>query len=232
MARRNLSLLGAVAVFAAASLASAQNAGPNTSGPTKNDLQLRLTEPTSGQTITGSTIRVAVDYNRTVFGQGQGTKFGEPNYPQPRFDVYVDNKLAQTLKGGESNVATLTDIAPGEHTVAVVAKNLSNEIIDRKEVKVTNLAGTASTETSTTSGSMATSGSTAPAPPAPAPSTYSTQATAPPPPPERPAAVESPAPSSGSTASTMPRTASRAPLTAAFGLGLVAAGLLVFRKAR
>src|SRR5262252_5127769 len=173
MARRTLSLLGAVAVFAAASLASAQNAGPNTSGPTKNDLQLRLTEPAAGQTITGSTIRVAVDYNRTVFGQGQGTKFGEPNYPQPRFDVYIDNRLAQTLKGGESNVATLTDVAPGSHTVAVVAKNLSNEVIDRKEVKVTNVEGTASTETSTTSSSRATSGSTAPAPPASEPSTYS-----------------------------------------------------------
>jgi hypothetical protein len=231
MARRNLSLLCAVAVLAAASLASAQNAGSNTSGPTKNDLRLRLAEPTAGQTITGSTIRVTVDYNRTVFGQGQGTKFGEPNYPQPRFDVYIDNKLAQTLKGGESNVATLTDVSPGAHTVAVVAKNLSNEVIDRQEVKVTNVAGTSSTETGTTSGSMATSGSTAPAP-APESSTYSSGATAPPPPPERPATAESPAPSSGSTASTMPRTASRAPLAAAFGLALVAAGLLIFRKAR
>jgi|SRR5215468_6641490 len=230
MARRNLSLLCAVAVLAAASLASAQNAGPNTSGPTKNDLQLRLTEPTSGQTITGSTIRVTVDYNRKVFGQGQGTKFGEPNFPQPRFDVYIDSKLAQTLKGGESNVATLTDISPGPHTVAVVAKNLSNEIIDRKEVKVTNVAGTASTETSKTSGSTAAA-PPAPAPPAPESSTYSSGTTAPPPPPERPATTES-APPSGSTASTMPRTASRAPLAAVFGLGLVAAGLLIFRKAR
>src|SRR5690349_18821783 len=122
MPKRTLSLLCAVAMVAAAAVMSAQNADRNTAGPTKNDLQLRLTEPTAGQTITGSSIRVAVAYNTTVFGQGQGTKFGEPNYPQPRFDVYLDNKLVQTLKGGEANVATIADVLPGQHTIAVVAK--------------------------------------------------------------------------------------------------------------
>jgi hypothetical protein len=230
MSKRNISLLCAVAMIAAASLASAQNADRNTAGPTKNDLQLRLTEPSAGQTITGSTIRVTVAYNRQVFGQGQGTRFGEPNFPQARFDVYLDNKLVQTLKAGEANVATISDVPPGPHSIAVVAKNASNEIIDRQEVKVTNVAAVASTETGTSATAPATQPSTE----------YSSN---PPTTSERSNMNEQP-PAAGSTASTtaettasntpsnLPRTASRAPLAGALGLGLLAAGLLVSRKAR
>lgn len=240
MSKRNTSLLCAVAMVAAAALASAQNADRNTGGPTKNDLQLRLTEPTAGQTITGSSVRVAVAYSTQVFGQGQGTKFGEANYPQPRFDVYLDNKLIETLKGGESNVATINDVAPGPHTIAVVAKNVSNEIIDRKEVKVTNVAGTATTETTTTGSTAGTTGSSSTYSSGSGSSTYSsgsgssTTSTMNDQSPSRPSEPST----SGTTASTttdttnMPRTASRAPLAGVLGLGLMAAGVLMFRKAR
>jgi LPXTG-motif cell wall-anchored protein len=233
----------AVAVVLAASLAIAQNADPNTGGPTKNDLRLRLTEPTAGQSITGSTIRVAVDYNRQIFSQGDGTKFGERNYPQPRFDVYLDNQLKETLKGGENNVATINDVPAGSHTITVVAKNVSNEIIDRQEVKVTNTTAVASTETSGsamgTSGSTSattesTSGTTATSEPSyakgpstsmPSTETTSSGSTA-------STTNESTAPSTTTSESTLPKTASHAPLAGVLGLGLVAAGLLVARKAR
>lgn len=232
-------LICAVAVVFAASLAIAQNADPNSGGPTKNDLRLRLTEPTAGQTITGSTIRVAVDYDHQIFGQGQGTKFGERNYPQPRFDVYLDNQLKETLKGGENNVATINDVPPGPHTIAVVAKNVSNEIVDRQEVKVTNTTAAASTETSgstsaTTESTSGTTGMTATTEPSyakgPSTSTPSTETTSS----GSTASTtnETTAPSSTTSESALPKTASNAPLAGVLGLGLVAAGLLVTRKAR
>src|SRR4051812_28570457 len=149
--RKVLTTVAAAAVaLLIAGVVSAQNADPNTGGPTKNTLRLRLVEPREGAQITGSSIRVAVDYNKTSFGEGQGTKFGDRNYPQPRFDVYLDNKLQETLKGGEQNVANVANVPPGKHKIAVVAKNVSNEIIDRAEVSVTNVAGTSTAEATTT----------------------------------------------------------------------------------
>src|SRR5947209_6605766 len=152
-------LVAAAVVLLVAGAASAQNADPNTGGPTKNTLRLRLVEPRQGAQINGSSIRVAVDYNRTLFGEGQGTKFGNANYPQPRFDVYVDNSLKETLKGGEKNVADIANVPPGTHKIAVVAKNVSNEIIDRAEVTVTNVAGTSAAESTTGTTDQTTSGS-------------------------------------------------------------------------
>src|ERR1017187_1945570 len=64
-----------------APMALAQNADQNSAGPTRNQLQLRLTEPREGAQITGSSVRVAVDYTKTSFGEGQGTKFGDKNFP-------------------------------------------------------------------------------------------------------------------------------------------------------
>ena len=127
----------ALALFAVAGMVVAQNADQNSGGPTKNTLKLRLVEPLEGASITGSSVRVAVDYNHTVFGTGQGTKFGEANFPQPRFDVYLDNTLKITLKGTESNTTVIDNVPAGTHKVVVVALNVSGEIIDRKEVSVT-----------------------------------------------------------------------------------------------
>src|SRR5450759_5028258 len=129
-----------LALFVMAAVALAQNADQNTGGPTKNTLKLTLAEPLEGATITGSVVRVTVGYNPYAFGTGQGTHFGEPNFPQPRFDVYLDNTLKTTLKGTESNVATIENVPPGSHKIVVVAMNVSGEIIDRKEVNITTAA--------------------------------------------------------------------------------------------
>jgi hypothetical protein len=215
MRRKTSGFIAALALFAVAGMVVAQNADQNTGGPTKNTLKLRLVEPVEGASITGSSVRVAVDYNKTVFGTGQGTKFGEADFPQPRFDVYVDNTLKITLKGSESNTTVIDNVPAGSHKIVVVALNVSGEIIDRKEVSVT-------TSPMVVAESAATTMATAPAP-APAPAYQ-------PPPAPAPAYQPAPAPPAPVEAA-LPRTASSAPRMALLGLGLVAVGLLVGRKA-
>jgi len=215
MRRRISTLIAAVALCAFAGTALAQNADPNTGGPTKNTLKLKLMEPAEGATISGSSVRVTVDYNHQVFGAGQGTRFGEANFPQPRFDVYLDNQRKATLKGTESNTATIDSVPPGSHRIAVVALNVSGEVIDRKEVGITTTStviaqSTTSTSTSTMAAPPPEPAAPAPAPPAPA---YV-------PPPAPPAPAET----------TLPKTASVFPRLALAGLALVAAGLLIGRK--
>jgi hypothetical protein len=205
-----------LAAGAFAGLAVAQNADLNTAGPTANTLQLKLTEPLEGATITGSQVRVGLSYNHAAFGVGQGTKFGEANFPLPIFEVYLDNTLKQTLKGTEANVAFIENVPPGSHKIAVLAKNISGEVIDRKEVGITTMAAVAE------------------APPAPATTTYEAR-TAPPPPPapvvEAPAAPPPPAPAPAPMErETLPKTASPYPTVAVAGLALVAAGLSLARK--
>jgi len=87
MSKKSSSLIAAIALFTVAGMVAAQNADQNTGGPTKNTLKLRLVEPAHGATISGSGVRVTVGYNNQVFAAGQGTRFGEANFPQPRFDV-------------------------------------------------------------------------------------------------------------------------------------------------
>src|SRR5712692_4112509 len=148
MRNKILSLLIAT-VFFAAGASLAQNADKNTGGPTKNTLRLRLTEPAEGATISGRSVRVAVDYNHRAFGTAQGTRFGEANFPQPRFDVYLDNTLKTTLKGTEANTATIENVPPGSHKIVVVALNVSGEVIDRKEVGITTTETTIAQNTTT-----------------------------------------------------------------------------------
>ena len=215
MIRKTSGLIAALALFAVAGMAVAQNADQNSGGPTKNTLKLRLVEPLEGASITGTSVRVAVDYNHNVFGTGQGTKFGEGNFPQPRFDVYVDNTLKITLKGTESNTTVIENVPAGTHKITVVALNVSGEIIDRKEVSVTNSPMVVAEGATTT---MAAAPAPAPAPayqPPPAPAPVYQPAPAP------PAPVEA----------TLPKTASSSPRMALLGLALVAAGLLIGRKA-
>ena len=190
-----------------AAAALGQNADQNTGGPTKNTLKLTLTEPLEGATITGSVVRVTVGYNPYAFGTGGGTHFGEPNFPQPRFDVYLDNTLKTTLKGTESNVATIENVPPGSHKIVVVALNVSGEIIDRKEVNVT----TAELGMLEPRRPVAKE---VPREPAPIPA-YE--------PAPKPAPVE---------ATTLPTTGSHAPKLALAGLALIACGLLLARKVR
>jgi LPXTG-motif cell wall-anchored protein len=204
----------ALAVAAFAGVALAQSADKNTGGPTANTLQLRLTEPAEGATITGTQVRVGVAYNMQGFGQGQGTKFGEANFPQPTFDIFLDNELKATLKGTEANVAFIENVPPGSHKIVVMAKNVSGEVIDRKEVGITTVPAVAAvTETTTTT---FVEWAPAPAPP-PAPVI---EAPAPPPP---PAPVIEPE---------LPKTGTAYPQMAAAGLALALAGLTLARKAR
>ena len=222
MRRKTSGLIVALALFAVAGMVVAQNADQNSGGPTKNTLQLRLLEPVEGATITGTSVRVSVGWNNKAFGTGQGTKFGESNFPQPRFDVYLDNSLKTTLKGTESNTATIESVPAGTHKITVVALNVSGEVIDRKEVSVITTPTLIAESTSSTAAT--TSMAPAPPPPAPAPAYQ---------PPPAPAPVYQPAPAPPAPMeTTLPKTASSSPRMALLGLALVAVGLLIGRKAR
>ena len=205
-----------LAVGSFAGLALAQAANYNTGGPTKNTLQLKLTEPAEGATITGTQVRVGIAYNTSNFGEGQGTKFGEKDFPQPTFDVFLDQDLKQTVKGSESNVVFIDNVPAGSHKVVVMAKNVSGEVIDRKEVNITVAPAVAEAEI------------------APAPTTYA-PAPAPPPAPEPAPVVEAPpppAPAMEMEHKTLPKTGSAYPQAAAAGLALAIAGLALARKGR
>ncbi len=219
MRRTTSILIVALAVFAVAGLSLAQNADKNSAGPTKNDLKIRVTEPLEGATITGTTARVAVDFDRTLYREQGGTDKGLDKFPPPSFDVFLDNDLKQSLRSG-TNVATIDNIPPGQHKIVILAKNISGEVIDRKEVNITAVSATIA-ESTTTSKTSTIETAPAPAPAAPPPAPAPAPAYAPPPP--APAApIET----------TLPKTASASPRMALLGLALVAAGLLVGRKIR
>jgi len=201
-----------LAVGAFAGVALAQSADYNTGGPTANTLQLRVTEPAEGATITGNQVRVGIAYNTSNFGEGQGTKFGEKDFPQPTFDVFLDNDRKQTVKGSEQNVVFIDNVPPGAHKIVVMAKNVSGEVIDRKEVNIVTVPAVVEA---------------APAPPAPAPAPL-VEAPAPPPPPAvEPPPAPAPAPMERET---LPATGSAYPTVAVAGLALVAVGLSLARK--
>jgi hypothetical protein len=205
-----------LAVVGFAGVALAQSANYNTGGPTANTLQLKLTEPAEGATITGTQIRVGIAYNTSNFGEGQGTKFGEKDFPQPTFDVFLDNDLKQTVKGSESNVVFIDNVPAGSHKIIVMAKNVSGEVIDRKQVNIT-VAPAVAADTTT---APTTYAAVPPPPPAPAPVV---EAPAPPPP---------PAPAMEMEHKTLPKTGSAYPRVAAAGLALAIAGLVLARKGR
>ena len=213
---RLLILILAVGAFAGVALA--QSANYNTGGPTANTLQLRLTEPAEGATITGTQVRVGISYNTSNFGEGQGTKFGEKDFPQPTFDVFLDNDLKQTVKGSESNVVFIDNVPAGTHKIIVMAKNVSGEVIDRKEVNITTAPALAAETTAPTTTYEARTAPVPPPPPAPA-----VEAPAPPPP---------PAPAIEMEHETLPKTGSEYPRVAAAGLALAIAGLALARKVR
>ncbi|HEV8232521.1 MAG TPA: LPXTG cell wall anchor domain-containing protein [Thermoanaerobaculia bacterium] len=202
-------ILLVLAVGAFVGIAAAQNADLNTAGPTANTLQLKLTEPAEGATITGTQVRVGLSYSQAAFGKGQGTKFGEANFPLPIFEIYLDNDLRQTLKGTEANIALLENVPPGAHKIVVIAKNISNEVIDRKEVHITTVPAVVEA-------------APAPPPPPPAPAPV-VEAPAPPPPPPAPAPMER---------ETLPKTGSVYPTLAVAGLALASIGVSLARKVR
>jgi LPXTG-motif cell wall-anchored protein len=211
MIRKTSSLIIALALFAVAGLSLAQNADKNSAGPTKNDLKIRVVEPLEGATITGTTARVAVDYDRSQYREQGNVDKGLDKFPPPEFVVFLDNDIRQTLKAGDT-VATIDNIPPGSHKIVILAKNIAGEVVDRKEINIT-----AVTAPAMASRSSSTTERTRAEMPAPAPATSYQPA---------------PAPASVETASTLPKTASSSPRLALLGLALVAGGLLVGRKGR
>lgn len=191
MHRTNLAIAGAVmGVFAAVALG--QNADKNTAGPTRNDYQLGVVEPAEGATVTGSTVRVYVNTSvREQLGDPENPRRDVNSMPRPDVDVFLDGTLKGTLHA-EKNTLEIDNVAPGEHKLVFLAKNRSNEIIDRKETHFSSVEAVASNTTSSTAVSTA--------PPPPAPSTYSPPAPAPstysaPPPAPEPSTYSAPPPS-------------------------------------
>jgi LPXTG-motif cell wall-anchored protein len=218
MRRTTTILTVALAVFLVAGLALAQNADKNSAGPTKNDLKIRVTEPLEGARIIGTSARVAIDFDRSMYREQGATDKGLDKFPPPTFDVFLDNNLRQSLKGG-TNVATIDNITPGSHKIVVLAKNLSGEVVDRKEINITAAAAVIA-ESTTRETTIATAPAPAPEPVAPAPAPAPVQSYSPPPAPAPAAPMET----------TLPHTGTAAPRAALLGLVLVAAGFLVGRK--
>ena len=218
MHRTKLAIAGAVmGVFAA--IALGQNADKNTAGPTRNDYQLGVVEPREGATVTGSTVHVYVNTEvREQIGDPENPRRDVNSMPRPDVDVFLDGTLQGTLHA-EKNVLDIQNVAPGPHKLTFLAKNLSNEIIDRKETHfsaVTAVAENTTTTTTTSSESV----SIAPPPPAPAPSTYS----APPPPAPAPSTYSAPPPPAPAP-STLPATASNDGALAIAGAALLLTAL-------
>jgi hypothetical protein len=229
MPRSKLTLV-ALALSAAAAICAGQNADPNSAGPTKNDFRLRLIEPTEGATITGSVVRVVV--NTAPLPEIGGGKKDASTMPGPVIEVFLDNESKGELKD-VNNVLTLESVVPGNHKVAVLAKNRSGEVIDRKEVNFGVVAAAASTMTTKSSSEYATSTQTSRVepPPAPAPAPRSVvaetrPATAPP----APAPIETSRATTTSETRRLPATATADPLLLAGGLGLLVAGLALRRR--
>jgi LPXTG-motif cell wall-anchored protein len=226
MKRIRIFLAAVIVAGAAASVALAQHADPNTAGPTKNDYRLRVVEPASGAVITGPTVRVVVD-TRTLPEVG-GEKRDTDSMPRPDVQVFLDNEVKGTLKA-EQNVLTIDNVPAGEHKLVFVATNRSGEIIDREEVPFRSELATSA---------RAASAPAAPAAPAPAPApAYRAPAPAPAPAPETQAHQAAPPPSmsthesrTAEMTSTLPKTASADPLLVVGGLALIAAGLFARRS--
>ena len=225
----------AVAGLMSAGLALGQNADPNTAGPTKNDYRLKVVEPVEGARLVGNSFQVVVDVrpNPEVGGERKNTD----SMPAPRVDVFLDNENKGTIKEGQ-NVVTVDNVTAGSHKLVVLAKNLSGEVIDRKEINFTSEA-----DTRVAASSVETHRApAAPAAPAPAPAPPRVEVAPPPPAPvaQAPAPAPPPAPMTSTRETreettnrmeTLPATASSTPLLAVAGLGLLVTGLALRRRA-
>ena len=240
MNRTRLSLSAIVLAFAS-SLAFAQNADPNSAGPTKNDYRLRVLEPAEGATITGGTVRVVVN---TEIPAERDTKRDSNSMPRPRIDVFIDESHKGTMKD-ENNVISVDAVSPGAHKLVVLAKNMSGEIIDRKEIRFNVVAGTAETTITDRSTSVERPATSVERPatsverpatsverPVERPATQVQSAPPPPPPAARPA---SPPPAPVAVAETrtneLPATGTSDLALGAAGLALLVGGFALRRRA-
>jgi LPXTG-motif cell wall-anchored protein len=178
-------------------------------------------EPAEGATITGGVVRVVVN---TEIPAERDTKRDANSMPRPRVDIFIDDNLKGTLKD-ENNVLSVDAVSPGAHKLVVLAKNMSGEVIDRKEIKFSTVA--AMTETTTTERSTSVE-RPATSVERPAPTTQVQSAPPPPPPAPAPKYVPPPAPAPAPVAVAEEHTTTRRtqlPATGTSDLALGAAGL-------
>lgn len=226
--------LTALAVSAVATLALGQNADKNSAGPTKNDYRLRVIEPVEGATITGGTVRVVV--NTEIPGETD-TKRDDNSMPRPMVDIFIDNNLKGTLRD-EINVLSVDAVTPGQHKLVVLAKNQSQEIIDRKEIKFNVVAAASMSERPATTSSSTLEErrvQSAPPPAAPRPQMSTPQPSAPPMPASDPMPQTRPqtaAPTSETRTkeARLPATGTSDLAVAAAGLALLVGGLSLRRR--
>ena len=207
-------LLSALLALGLATLASGQNIGKYSNAPTDADYRMIVVEPKEGATLVGKDINIVL----TLPAMPQGNPAPQANQDQkqqemntPTFQIWVDGKNFGNLPIGQ-NVFVARDLSYGPHKVVVMAKNISGQVVDRKEISVTTVE---------TASSVSVTQSAAPAPyvaeraPAPAPRI----------------AIEPPATTHYTSESpTLPKTATSYPLAAASGLLLLGAGALLRRK--
>ena len=205
-------LLAAVALGVAA-LCLAQGK-PYSTAPTDADYRLTIREPLNGATITGSEVQVAMGLPWIPETNQSASPKERADVMIPVFQIWVDGKDYGNLPGGQ-NVFVARDLSYGDHKIVVAAKNISGNVIDRKEIMVTTVAPKVSvTTTDHVSTPPQTAAVAAPPPPPPPPAPVA----APPPPPEPPAAL--------------PQTGTAYPGALAGGLGLILAGLALSRRRR
>jgi len=219
--------------LALAGLALGQNADPNSAGPTKNDYRLRVVEPAEGAMIKGDSLQVVVDLR--PFPEVGAERRDVNSMPRPRVEVFLDNDSKGTLQEGQ-NVMTLDAVATGAHKLVILAKNMSGEVIDRKEINFTAEPRTTVAQSSVeTHRAAATTDTQASVPPAPA-SEPPARVQAPPPPAPAPApapAVSMPREDTTTNSArvrTLPETASSTPLLGAAGIGLILTGFAIRRR--
>jgi len=218
--------------LALAGLALGQNADPNSAGPTKNDYRLRVVEPAEGAMIKGDSLQVVVDLR--PFPEVGAERRDVNSMPRPRVEVFLDNDSKGTLQEGQ-NVMTLDAVATGAHKLVILAKNMSGEVIDRKEINFTAEPRTTVAQSSVeTHRAQATTDTQVSVPPAPAPEPPARVQAPPPPPAPAPApAVSMPREDTTTNSArvrTLPETASSTPLLGAAGIGLILTGLAIRRR--
>jgi LPXTG-motif cell wall-anchored protein len=212
--RLTRAILALAGVFAFAGAVAAQTTSKQSNSPTSNEYRMRVTEPIEGATIRGNEFNVVLaPAPSTPPGTSVAPKEREDSL-KPTFQVWVDGKDLGNIPPG-SNIMAVTTTGYGPHKIIVAAKNTAGELVDRREISVTTAAPVIA--------------EAAPAP-APAPQARIEPAPAPPPAPA-PAPVTEPAPSYTSESSTLPKTGSSAPRAALLGMGLIAGGLLLRRRA-
>ena len=201
--KRTRLIFSALAILLVAAFAAAQNADKNSAGPTKNDYRLRIVQPVEGARITGDMVQVVID--RTIPAE-RDAKTDVNSMPHPLIDVFLDDRFQSSMPG-DTNVVDLQRVTPGPHTITILAKTMSGEVIDRKVI-----------------------GFVAVAPPPPRPAVAEKPRAVEPPPAPAPVYAPPPAePPAPAAAQEMPKTGTSDPLLLVAGLGLLLGGVAVRR---